>query len=268
MTEIIDLTNCKLNERAGTYGGKAGFKDAIIYNDAYWIVKYPQSTKGFRTRDITYTTAPLSEYIGSQIYQKLGYDVHDTILGYRNDKIVVACKDFCEKEGALREIRTLKNLANEELAEKLNQSFNSTGDSHFVDLEETLLHVKYNDILSKIPNIEERFWDMVVVDALINNNDRNNSNWGVLYENGEYKLAPIYDNGASFSNKISDNKLLKQLQNKDIMIQSIQSSTTVYSLKDKQIFTKDLFQLQYKGLKQAILRNVPLFIDKKKKSMK
>ena len=48
------------------------------------------------------------------------------------------------------------------------------------------------------------------------------------------------------------------------MLQSVKSSTTVYSLKDKQIFTKDLFQLQYKGLKEAILRNVPLFIDKKK----
>ena len=268
MTEIIDLSKCKLNERAGTYGGKAGFKDAIVYNNEYWIVKYPQSTKGFRVRDVSYTTAPLSEYIGSQVYQKLGYDTHDTILGCRNNKIVVACKDFCKKEGALREIRTLKNLANEKLEEKLNQSFNSTGSSHFVDLEETLLHIKYNDILSKVPGIEKRFWDMVVVDALINNNDRNNSNWGVLYEDGVYKLAPVYDNGAAFSNKVSDEKLLKQLQNKDIMLQSINSATTAYSLKDKQIFTKDLFQLEYNGFKESVLRNVPLFVDKKEEIIK
>lgn len=263
MTEIVDLSKCKLNERAGTYGGKAGFKDAIVYNDEYWIVKYPQSAKRMRAREAFYSTSPLSEYLGSQIYQKLGYDAHDTILGYRKNRIVVACRDFCKKEGGLREIRTLKNFVNEELAKILKQSVGGAGNSHFGDLEETLLHIKYNDIMSKVPDIEKRFWDMVVVDALINNTARNDSDWGVLYEEGEYKLAPVYDNGASFFNKVSDEKLLKQLQNKDIMLQNVKSSTTAYSLKGKQIFIKDLFQLQYDGLKEAILRNVPLFIEKR-----
>lgn len=264
MIEIIDLSDCVLSTRAGTYGGKAGFKDGIVYKDEFWIVKYPQSTAGMRTRDVSYTTAPLSEYIGSQIYQKLGYDVHDTMLGYRNDKIVVACKDFCKNEGALREVRTLKNLANKKLAEQLNQSFRSTGSEHFVNLEEVLLHIQYNDILSKIQGIEGRFWDMLVVDSLINNNDRNNGNWGILYENGRYELAPVYDNGASFSGKVSDEKLLDQLQDKNKLIQSVKSTTTSYSLKNKQIFTRDLFELPYRGLKEAIVRNVPLFIHKEK----
>ena len=65
MTEIVDLSKCKLNERAGTYGGKAGFKDGIVYNDEYWIVKYPQSAKRMRAREAFYTTSPLSEYLGS-----------------------------------------------------------------------------------------------------------------------------------------------------------------------------------------------------------
>jgi len=37
---------------------------------------------------------PLSEFLGSHIYAILGYPVHETLLGYRKGKIVVACKDF------------------------------------------------------------------------------------------------------------------------------------------------------------------------------
>ena len=32
--------------------------------------------------------------IGSQIYQSLGIPVHETMLGIRDNKLVVACKDF------------------------------------------------------------------------------------------------------------------------------------------------------------------------------
>ena len=48
------------------------------------------------------------------------------------------------------------------------------------------------------------------------------------------------------------------------MLQILKSSTTVYSLKGKQICIKDLFQLPYSGFKKSVLRNVPLFMEKKK----
>lgn len=40
-----------------------------------------------RIRDISYTTSPLSEFLGSRIYEILGYDVHKMILGFRNNKL-------------------------------------------------------------------------------------------------------------------------------------------------------------------------------------
>lgn len=45
------------------------------------MVKYPKSTKLMNVDGMSYTTSPLSEYIGSQIYKILGYDVHETIQG-------------------------------------------------------------------------------------------------------------------------------------------------------------------------------------------
>ena len=68
-TVIQDLNPYIPNERNGTYGGKAGDKEGITINGEYWIVKYPKSTKGMRGTLDSYTTAPLSEYIGSNIYQ-------------------------------------------------------------------------------------------------------------------------------------------------------------------------------------------------------
>lgn len=45
---------------------------------------------------------------------------------------------------------------------------------------------------------------MFVVDALIKNPDRNNGNWGVLWDGLGYALAPVYDNGSSLFSKRRD----------------------------------------------------------------
>ena len=66
--EIVNFDNCKENTRR--YGGMAGLKAGIIYNNENWILKFPKSTKNFNTQEVSYTTAPLSEYIGSKIYKK------------------------------------------------------------------------------------------------------------------------------------------------------------------------------------------------------
>ena len=75
---LIDFNECQENNKA--YGGMAGSKLGIIYQGEDWILKFPKSTKGMRKTEISYTTSPLSEYIGSHIYQILGYPVHETKL--------------------------------------------------------------------------------------------------------------------------------------------------------------------------------------------
>lgn len=265
-TKIYNLDDCNLNERNGTYGGLAGDKEGISISDEYWIVKYPKSTKGMRGDLPSYTSSPLSEYIGSHIYNILDIDVHETILGARNDKLVVACKDFCRNEGSLREIRTLKNIYNKDLSKILEDSFSSTSSSNLVDIEEMLLHLKYNPILKEVSGAEERFWDMFIVDILINNNDRNNGNWGVLYSDGQYSLAPVFDNGAAFSNKLPDRKLEIFLSNPEKMRSSINGCATVYALDGKLIQAKDIAELEFlykqPKFKEAVKRIVPKIRDK------
>ncbi len=255
--KIYDFDVCRTNERNGTYGGLAGDKEGISFEGENWIIKYPKSTKGMRGELASYMTSPLSEYIGSHIYSILGYDAHETRLGIRNRKLVVACRDFCRKEGALREIRTLKNIYNEELSRQLETSLHSTS-SYTVDLEELMIQFRYNPILSRIPDLKEHFWNCAVVDILINNNDRNNGNWGLLYENQRYRMAPVYDNGAAFSNKYSDEKIREIMSDGERMQMSSVRTGTVYKLGDKILSAEKLLKVKNPDLKRALKKNVPL----------
>lgn len=262
-TKIHELDKFPLSIRNGSYGGNSGGKESILINDKFWIIKYPKSTKGMsRIGTLSYTTSPLSEYLGSQIYHILGYEVHDTILGIRNSKVVVACKDFCVNRGDLVEFRELKNTYNEELNMKLEESFSSTGSSHFVNLNEIMLHLEYNPLLKNVEGIKERFWDCVVIDGLINNNDRNSGNWGLIINDKGTRLAPVFDNGASFSAKVSEDRLKNRLLNKQSMIDAINGNTTSYSIDgEKNIFFKDLILMDIKDLQEALIRVVPKIIE-------
>lgn len=203
--EIFDFSECKYSNRNGSYGGAAGDKDGILINGEPWIAKYPKSNEGMAKNDrLSRTTqTPLSEYIGSHIYGLLGYPVHETLLGIRKGFVVVACKDFCDEKTRLLEMRTLKNIHISEMNQKFQLDLHETSDDHLVDLNELFLHFELNPEISKIKGVAERFWDQVVIDGLIGNNDRNNGNWGILACGEKRELAPIFDNGASFYPKKS-----------------------------------------------------------------
>lgn len=258
--KIYNLEDCPLSNRNGTYGGNSGDKEGILINDEYWIVKYPKKANKLRdVKEMSYASTPESEYIGSHIYEILGYPVHRTLLGFRNGHIVVACKDLCDNEHRLIEFRQLKNTYNKTLNEKLDTSMTSTGSDHFVVLNEIMLHLKYNPSLNNLTGLNDRFWDCVVIDGLINNNDRNNGNWGILRGTDGDCLAPIYDNGASFSPNVPESKIIDKYDNPDSLLQSACSGITAYSIDgERNALFKEIINLDIPELKLAIKRNVPL----------
>lgn len=97
MTSIIDFNPMPQSNRHGSYGGIAGDKDGILYQNEPWIVKYPKPGKFLQSQTLSYVSSPLSEYIGSHVFQILNIPVHETLLGLRHNKVVVACKDFRPK---------------------------------------------------------------------------------------------------------------------------------------------------------------------------
>ena len=212
------------------YGGDAGAKEAVVYNDAIWLLKFPKATRGYANPQISYTTSPLSEYLGSKIYESLDIPVHETMLGVRKNKIIVACKDFTRKQETrssqvsrgfhgLRQKRHLvpfHDLKNSFMSNDLD-SYSGSGSETL--LAEVLATIEGQDILKSIHGVADRFWDMFVVDAFIGNNDRNNGNWGILIDpdNNEASLAPVYDNGNAFFNKRSIEQMSKRLNSDEAM---------------------------------------------------
>lgn len=77
---------------------------------------------------LSYVTSPLSEYLGSHIYQMLGYEAHETLLGIcfdgRRNKVVCACKDFISDpaEQTLIPYTALRNDTNAQLMAKRDSS--------------------------------------------------------------------------------------------------------------------------------------------------
>lgn len=264
MQEIINFSECEYSIRHGSYGGRAGDKDGILYNNEFYIIKYPKPARQLKgIEDMSYTTSPLSEYIGSHIYEILGFDVHKTLLGYRNNKIVVGCKDFCDAAGKrLMEMRTIKNGANKELESILERQMQSSATGDIVNLNEQILHLEYNPTLKKINGVTQRFWDMAVIDILIDNNDRNNGNWGIVLDEatGTYRLAPVYDNGNAFSSKASDDRLQKYMSEPSLA-DRLTGSQTAYEYNNNALSAKKILKMKIPELEDAIIRNLPKMLE-------
>lgn len=268
--EIYDFSECQYSNRNGSYGGLAGDKDGIVFKGQPWIAKYPKSNEGMSKNNklSQISQTPLSEYLGSHIYKILGYPVHETVLGIRKGFIVVACKDFCDEKTRLLEMRTLKNIHIPQMNQKFNLDLHTTNDNHLVDLNELFIHFKLNPEISGIKGLAERFWDQVVIDGLIGNNDRNNGNWGILSCGTKKGLAPIFDNGASFYPKKSSlaiQELLKLPEAEQIKNNSnVQEPFTLdgeHHLNYKGILNLDqekIPPLQADHLKKSIAKNIKL----------
>lgn len=267
MIELIDFSKCEFSSRNLEYGGRAGEKRGIIFNNDFYILKFPKSTEGMKkVEGISYVTSPLSEYIGCHIFNILGFDVQETILGVcydgRRYKTVCACKDFIvdERNELLIPYTALRNDSNPILTER-NESTSNTS----LNIYEIIFQLQNNTILSRITEAEERFWDVAIIDMLINNNDRNEDNWGVIkYRNDStYKLAPIFDCGNCFYGKTSDERLKTIYSNSQRLYDSALDGITAYENNDgKRIKNRELVLINNEKLRFSMIKIAKLVNEK------
>lgn len=257
MIEMIDFTNLELSSRDLLYGGRAGTKLGVILNGEFWMVKFPKDTKNLRDSiGISYSSAPLSEYLGSKVYEIMGFDVQEVKLGIifdgKRNKLVCGCKDFLQNEDLrLASFTKLKNDAKQDL-KGMDEGI-AYGE---YTLEIIAKQLEENRALKQVFGVKERFWRVVVMDLLINNNDRNDDNWGLIYskKDGTFSLAPIYDNGASFHSKVSENKISDLLSNPAKMMSSVLNGVTGYhDAKGNNIRNDAVLNFASKDLEEAIL---------------
>lgn len=189
--EIINFDKCKSYGKL--YGGSEE-KLALIHDGKKYMVKFQKdSPYGLRFNHI-------SEYVGSHIYNMLGINAQETILGTYKDRYVVGCLDFLEDD------------------EKF-VPFNDVGESTIDDDMENYQY-SYEDILEllnankKLTNTQDTvsaFFDMFIVDSLIGNFDRHGMNWGFIKKGDKYRLSPVFDNGSCMYPSMIDEDEMKEI---------------------------------------------------------
>lgn len=217
------------------YGGTAGRKMGICYMGKDYLLKFPGNLKEQQMKNInlSYSNSPVCEYIGSKIYELVGLPVHNTILGTRNGKIVVACEDFLKDGDRLYEFDKIKVTFEPHFLDSNGNETNGIG----VDLYEIMMTLQEHPFLQNISGVEEHFWNMFVMDALIGNTDRNNSNWGIiLRKSGSKEIAPVYDNGNCLNSKWDDEKMQIVMDDVDkIEAEAYKARRCIYELQGKKI---------------------------------
>ena len=125
------------------------------------------------------------------------------------------------------------------------------------NINEIILQLEQNTVLKNIKNAKERFWDVVIIDMLINNNDRNEDNWGVIKNkiDNTYQLSPVYDCGNCFYSKTSDERIKEIMSNKEKLLSSALNGITAYEDdKERRIRIEDILKIKNTDLSKSIHR--------------
>lgn len=194
---MINFTNCveELNKFSGSEK-----KKTLIFEDKIYLVKFPDPILD-KNKNISYINNSLSEYVGSNIFRLVGFETQETLLGKYKfngvEKTVCACLDFTNDENELYEFESIALSANPD--KKIGTEL------------EDILEILRNSKLFDYNSIQEKFWNMFIIDSIIGNTDRHNGNWGFLVNKKTKKIefSPIYDCGSCLNPMLEDSDIEK-----------------------------------------------------------
>lgn len=152
-------------------------KNGVIYKGANYILKYNSKNN----------LMPVSEFLVSSVLRQLGFPCQEVELCQSNSTVAPLIKDFTTNGYFLHAYGDLgESSANTSLSSK-----DYTYESVLYVVSKLAKPFMYEG-LSPI----EFFWFQYFFDAIFANRDRHLGNWGYLKSTGDFKLAPVFDNGA------------------------------------------------------------------------
>ena len=253
---MIDFS--KAIEELNNYKGSEK-KKTLIYNDKRYLVKFPDPIRE-KNKNISYINNAFSEYVGSNVFKIAGFQTQNTILGtylYNGkEKIVCGCEDFTDENHILYEF---ENIALSENPDKKIE----TELSDIMEIIEEMQNMSQIKI-NLDDNIKEKFWEMFIIDYLIENTNRNNGNWGILVNSNNKRaiFSPIYDCGSCL-NPILDDEQIKQLSKTELKNLAVNCYSCMKENGKKINYVTYIRSLNNEECNRAVLRIYPK-IDIKK----
>lgn len=225
----MNFTEHIVKEKLNIYGGSERKKTVILDDGKQYLLKFPDPIRE-HNRNLSYINNAISEYVGCHIFQSLGINAQNTILGtYTKEDgktiIACACEDFATGNKELHEIKKL------ELG-----SLDS-------DVQRNITFETQNRLFEKIPCISARevrefYYDLFIADSLIGNYNRHNGNWGVISDKDDIYLAPVYDCSSGLEPLLGDVELALE----NVYQYAINANSSLYDKNKKRIKYSDWFE--------------------------
>jgi hypothetical protein len=253
---MTDFSRCEVSHRS--YGG-SDTKLSIVIDGQFYMVK-KGDVLSFDERNplkASVSGSPFSEHIGCCIIKTMGLPVQETLIGRWGDGFAVACKDFMDNDPRLSDGHwQLQEFSTLEV-----NMFSSSQRGRTPSLENIEQVFAGHPRLAPIQReAVERYWDMMVADALIGNFDRHAGNWGYITnkDTGEIRTAPIYDCGATLYPKIRDEMMPGLLANAaEVDARVFTYPTAALMVGGKRIGYHELLQSGHPECDKAVLRVFP-----------
>lgn len=151
--------------------------------------------------------------------------VPETFLGIKDDNFGVLSKNF---------VNTEENERFDEIVDYFGADF----DAH--TLEGYTVEKAYE--IASEHNILLEFYEMCFFDSIIGNQDRHCENWGILYNSANQgTMAPLYDNGSSLLNGITDEKINKMSTDGNMLNAYVKRAESCFTANDKNKLKVDEF---------------------------
>lgn len=183
------------------------------------------------------------------MFRILGIDAQECLLGRYEGEDVVAIRNFVTEKGI-----TLR-----EFSDTNESSFDSSTDTEVINnyytFESVIEHINHCNKQISPEVLEEYFWKLFVVDAIIGNFDRHGHNWGMIkLEKDTLKIAPVYDNGACLFPRLSDKDIIDIFHSeKEFKKRVYDFPKAKFLLKGKKVTYRELIETHlYPTLDKAI----------------
>ena len=103
------------------------------------------------------------------------------------------------------------------------------------------------------------FLKILIFDALIGETDRHEENWGILIENGKYKISPLYDNGCNLLREFKNIDFAKKYYNGEKSFESYieRSKSLIYNESSKKQYKHfELIKRLYKEYPEIVKKEI------------
>lgn len=204
--EVIDISKWEVLVDRNTTGSRT----------KYWVKNPSEEVFLFKLPKIEGEL--YAEIVAAMLADRLyGLKVPETHIALKQDEIGVLTKSFVDRKNGERF---------EEVIDYYDPDFDKD------DLLQYTLD-KSLEISSKYGMIDS-FYEMCVFDSIIGNQDRHCENWGILYDSdNNASFAPLYDNGSSLLNGLSEDKVEEMLKKTSMIDGYINRAKTCFSINGK-----------------------------------